>query len=92
MPLSTRTRISHLQDKKAVSHLAMVILDIVAIIAILSLVLLGDFFEAQNAVEIDNTGKQVYCSYGQCFFVESVKNPSALQPQYGTQGVARVNP
>ena len=90
MSLSTRTKRQNIQNKSAkLGMLSMIILDIVAIISILSLVLLGDFFEQQNSREIDNTGKEVVCSYGQCFFIENDINRPYLRQTYETQELAR---
>ncbi len=68
-------------------QLSYIILDIVAIIAILSLVLLGDLLEQRTAVEVDTTGKSVRCTYGYCYFVDAtVINQQPLLGQYEDQG------
>jgi len=81
------------KNKKAITMLSMIILDVVAIIAILSLVLLGDFFESQRTVEVNNAGKEVVCRYGVCYFIDAnVINQPYVQYPYGPQGAARTGP
>ena len=96
MPLQTRTTVQDLQNKSEVKppiRLSFIILDIVAIIAILSLVLLGDLAEQRNMVEINNKGKEVACYYGQCYYVDTtVINQPYVQYPYETQGFGRTSP